>query len=176
MRSKVSSPVLKTGIMGCILKPGKVEVVTYSAKFNKLIEFGAGEGNIPHLLQKGCFSEYMGFDISSVAIDRARRKALDAGLNNCQFEQGDMAKWKGAQSVSLILLSECLYYLNSAEVEKFLLNAMDSLTPNGSILVIIHSATKHADTVDICRRVCNVLDERCVNNGQTFLTLGRKTA
>jgi trans-aconitate methyltransferase len=142
----------------------------------KLIEFGAGEGNLPHLLKKECFSEYVGIDISSVAIERARRKALDAGLNNCQFEQGDMAKWKGAQSVSLIMLSECLYYLNSAEVEKFLLNAMASLTPNGSILVVVHSATKHANTLDICRRVCNVLDERYVNNSRIYLTLGRKSA
>lgn len=138
----------------------------------RLIEFGAGEGALPLSLPRNIYSEYIGFDISTVAVEKAREKAAEAGLTKCRFEQCDMAHWKGGRDVSVAVLEECLYYLTPRETETFLRRCSESLLPNGRILVIVHSAKKHARTLDICRRVCRV-EEEATHGGRTFLVLAK---
>jgi cyclopropane fatty-acyl-phospholipid synthase-like methyltransferase len=140
----------------------------------KLVEFGAGEwGALPLALPKGSFSSYVGYDISEIAVSRARDNVRAAGLTNCQFEQRDMASWEGTSGVSLVVAEECLYYLDPKDAETFLRRCCESLSPGGSILVIVHSAVKHLRTLDTCRRVCTVKDEATID-GRTFITLAGK--
>lgn len=115
----------------------------------------------------------MGYDISEVAIERARKKAVIAVCDNVAFEQCDMARWDGFDRASLILAEECLYYLAATELERFLFRCTRCLTVDGSILVIVHSAIKHARTLDICRSVCLVRDEESIGE-RVFLTLAPK--
>lgn len=141
----------------------------------KLIEFGCGEGDLPHLLPRDSFSEYTGFDISDVAVERATRRAAASGITACHFQQVDMAEWPGSHSVSLILAEECLYYLSPVQAELFLSTCSSSLASVGSILVIVHSARKHATTLEVCRQVCGVREETLIGP-RTFLTLGPRNA
>jgi SAM-dependent methyltransferase len=142
----------------------------------KLLEFGCGEGNLPHLLPEGTYSDYLGIDVSAVAIKTAKERCVQSGKLNCQFQVGDMGKWSGFVSpVSLILVEECLYYLSPPQIEQFLLRCCAGLTREGAILVIVHCATKHAKTLDVCRRVCRVLDEETIDS-RSFLTLTQKSA
>lgn len=135
-----------------------------------LVEFGCGEGELPFLLPPGSFSTYTGYDISAVAIDRATHRARTSGIESMYFIQQDMAKWRGAQAVSLILIEECLYYLSSKECKVFLSTCCDSLVDDGVILVIVHSAAKHARTVSLCRSACKVIDEFHLHS-RVYLTL-----
>ena len=138
----------------------------------RLIEFGCGEGTLLFSLPRSAFSDYTGYDISSVAAKRAQERADQAGLQMVKFEQGDMAEWRGASDVSLILVEECLMYLTTSDAEQFLRRCCDSLSPNGKIVVIVHSATKWAQTLETCRRVCKV-DNETVVGGRTFMVLSR---
>lgn len=147
-----------------------IQRVTELCNGGRLIEFGCGEGNLPMSLPGKSFSDYMGYDISEVAVQRASERARASGLTNCSFEQCDMAKWQGASQASLILAEECLYYLNPSDMEAFLQRCVDSLIPGGTILVIVHSATKHAQTLEICRRVCRVKNEQ-IADGRAYLAL-----
>src|SRR2546430_3291140 len=139
----------------------------------KLIEFGCGEGTLPHQLPPGTFSDYCGFDISDVAIRAAREKARNAGLQRCKFERCDMATWEGSDSASLILAEECIYYLTPARIQHFCRVCSASLLPRGAILIIVHSGTKHARSLEACRSVCTVMDENIID-GRVFLTLAAK--
>ena len=150
--------------------PHTVERVVKLCHGGRLVEFGCGEGTLAPLLPPSCYSEYFGFDISKVAVDRAAEKALAAGMTNCHYEQGDMAKWTGIPGTALILAEECLYYLSPVEVEKFLRRCCECLVPDGHILVIVHSATKHKRTLDVCREVCRVVEEAQVET-RAYLTL-----
>lgn len=141
----------------------------------RLIEFGCGEGELPFMLPPGAFSSYMGYDISTVAIGRARRRAAAAALGNVGFAPCDIARWDGADSASLIVAEECLYYLSPAVLEQFLLRCGRCLASGGAILAIVHSATKHARTLAVCRRVCLVRDEETLGE-RVFLTLVPKPA
>jgi len=139
----------------------------------RMIEFGCGEGNLPLLLPPGSFSDYTGFDISDVAVQTARKLTREKGLANCRFEAGDMAEWTGADPVRLIVAEECVYYLPPPVLERFLKNCCASLDPKGAILVIVHSATKHAESLAVCRSACRVVEEKQIEE-RAYLTLATK--
>jgi len=136
----------------------------------RIIEFGCGEGSLPFLLPSGSYASYLGYDISGLAIRRAQRHASAAGAANVRFAQCDMAQWDGNQSAFLVVLEECLYYLSPDDCAAFLARCSRCLEADGSMLVIVHSATKHQKTLSVCRRVCQVRDEIQLG-GRTYLTL-----
>lgn len=138
----------------------------------RLVEFGCGFGQLPRNLPRGTFSSYVGIDISDCAIREARKRAREAGISGCDFFQGDMASWPGDSSVSLIVVIECLYYLSGKRLNDFLKRCCDSLTPQGAILVVVHSAQKHWKTLRACSRICKVFKEEQVET-RTYLTLVR---
>jgi len=137
-----------------------VSLVAELCRGGKLMEFGCGEGELPHLLPAGSYADYLGVDIADVAVTRARERAAQAGLGHCRFEQGDMAVWNGTSGLSVILVEECLYYLKPEQIEVFLSRAGASLVPGGRIVVVVHSAAKHERTLEVCRRVCRVCEEK----------------
>jgi cyclopropane fatty-acyl-phospholipid synthase-like methyltransferase len=157
---------------GKLRSPHVVNRVMDLCNNGSIIEFGAGEGTLPYSLPINSFSTYTGYDISAVAVMRATERAHEAGLKNCYFEQCDMAQWKGSSDVSLVVLEECIYYLSARKIETFLNRCCESLAPSGHILIIVYSASKHTRSLDVCRRVCKVVDESVIK-GRTFITLAR---
>jgi 2-polyprenyl-3-methyl-5-hydroxy-6-metoxy-1,4-benzoquinol methylase len=153
--------------------PHTIDLVQKYAKGGKIVEFGCGEGNLLRSLAEDCYTEFTGYDISKVAIKRAKKFSNKGSARSINFEQCNMAKWGGANSLSLIILEECLYYLPPIEVEHFLTKCVESLSKDGVILVIVHSASKHAVTLDVCRRCCRVIDELQIDK-RTYLILGKK--
>jgi cyclopropane fatty-acyl-phospholipid synthase-like methyltransferase len=149
-----------------------VEKIVSLSRGEFLIEFGCAEGVLLEELPEGSYSKYQGYDISGVAIELANKKAKENGLSNCAFEQCDMSEWVGYPGASLILLEECLYYLSPAQIKVFLDKCKRSLLPEGVILVVVHSAEKHASTLKECRLAGNVIEE-VVINGRVFITLGK---
>ena len=147
-----------------------IERVAELCKGGRFVEFGCGEGPLLLALPANAFSDYIGYDISQVAVDKGAERAREAGLKNFRFQQCDMAKWNGDSSISLVLAEECLYYLSKIDVERFLRICCESLVPGGSILIIVHDANKHSQTLSICRQNCKVVDESLVK-GRTYLTL-----
>jgi cyclopropane fatty-acyl-phospholipid synthase-like methyltransferase len=147
-----------------------INLVTDLCKGGRLVEFGCGEGPLPRALSANVFSDYIGYDVSQVAVDKATRLACEAGLQNVRFQQCDMSKWKGDSLVSLVLTEESLYYLSASDTEKFLRICRESLVPDGRILVIVHCADKHSKTLAICRKNCRVIDESLIE-GCTYLTM-----
>lgn len=110
--------------------------------------------------------------MSHVAIEAARRAASIAGLTGCDSRTGDIALWPGDSGVDAILADECLYYLSRPKLLILLRNCAASLKPDGQMIVVVHSATKHAETLDACRRAMRVIDEFNLN-GRQYLVLGR---
>ena len=145
-----------------------IQLVTELCEGGAIVEFGCAEGRLPCSLGLGTFSGYTGYDVSEVAIAKAKLRAKSAGVVNCQFEIGDMASWEGCKSASLIVFEECLYYLSKAEVKRILKICSDSLISTGKILVIVHSAKKHRDTLNTCRETCSVMKEIVIED-RTYL-------
>jgi len=150
--------------------PRVIERVVRLARGGRIVEFGCGHGQLARSLPAGSFSSYLGVDISALAVEEAAKRAAKQGLRGCRFEQGDMLTWAGDSGVDLIVLLECLYYAKGAGLERFLDRCIESLSPEGSILVVIHSARKHRRTIDACRAGCRVVREESIGP-RTYLTL-----
>ncbi len=147
-----------------------IAMVSTLCKGGRLVEFGCGEGELPYLLPDDCYTEYWGYDISAVAVGRAAQRAVALGRSDIRFEQMDMAKWPGADSVTLIVVEECLYYLDVSQIESFLSRCVRSLNSEGHVLIVVHSPVKHASTLETCRRCCTVVSER-THGARVYLVL-----
>ncbi|MDA8174666.1 MAG: class I SAM-dependent methyltransferase [Nitrospiraceae bacterium] len=156
-----------------VTSPDLISLVERLSK-GSILEFGCGEGHLPAALQPQYFHRYVGLDISDIAIAKARERTARIGLLNCRFEQADMSKWQGAsEPASLIVLEECLYYLSAVQAEIFLKRCFDCLTPDGSILVVIHDNRKHSKTIEVCKEVCKVTEEK-LNGSRLYLVCKKK--
>ena len=157
------------------IAPETRTLVTELCNGGRLVEFGCSDGVLPVSIPRNQFSDYLGFDISDSAIQQAQERVREAGLTGVTFSVCDMAKWQGGiSSVTLVVVDECLYYLSTAEVEIFLQHCCESLVPGGKILVLIHSGTKHQQTLTTCRRICDVCQETVTGKGRVCLTLAPK--
>jgi trans-aconitate methyltransferase len=137
-----------------------------------LIEFGCGDGNLLKILPADAYSSYTGYDIASVAIERAKENAKLYNWSNCTFAVMDMAEWKYTKDANLILLEECAYYLEHNTLKRFVQRCLDSLTPDGCIVVIVHDAKKHVSTVNVCLSVGKLYKKLMIEN-RCYLILKR---
>jgi cyclopropane fatty-acyl-phospholipid synthase-like methyltransferase len=154
--------------------PHTLMLINKLVEGGRILQFGCGTGDLVHVLPASVYSHYLGIDISSAAIEKARKLADQAGLAKCAFEVGSMESWKGSlDPISLILLEECLYYLNGSAMKEFLVRCYDSLDKNGKLLVIVHDAKKHAKTLEICRNSVYPVSDLSNIEGRTYLTLGK---
>src|SRR6266850_2395498 len=62
-----------------VRSPHTIVTVAALCKGGTLLEFGCGEGELSQMLPPGTFSAYLGIDISEVAVQRAIKRATQAG-------------------------------------------------------------------------------------------------
>src|SRR5271165_6033684 len=61
-----------------------------SANGGSILDLGCGSGNTANELDGNSFGEYIGVDISEVAIDKAQRRTeANDRAHKCRFVQGD---------------------------------------------------------------------------------------
>jgi trans-aconitate methyltransferase len=107
----------------------------------------------------------VGYDISDAACEIANARQLDS----CRFEAVDMAQWPGAKDLSMIIAEECLYYLAAPDLRNFMRRCMDSLTADGTMLVVVHDRLKHAQTLNICRQSAHATEWAVGERGYILL-------
>jgi trans-aconitate methyltransferase len=149
--------------------PVTVAYVERLAKHGAVIELGCGTGTLATTINPQAYSKYIGYDLSEVAIERARAVAAQRCLSKCTFIAGDMATWEGSSDLALIVIEEALMYLPPADQESLLRKCLSSLKPGGYLLVTAHSAEKHRSTLRLCRDICQVVEE--VVEGRVHLVL-----
>lgn len=155
--------------------PHIIRIVKQYGVSNRIVEFGCGEGSLPRAIQDIEYLDYVGYDISDVAIDRAKAGIHEHGLKSCEFLQGDMAAWKGAEGVGLIVAEECINYLSMGALATFLRACNKSLTRDGRMIVVTHSVRKHAMHAIGCCELLELVNWITIE-GRTYLVLRRREA
>lgn len=88
------------------------ELVSHSAQGNTILEYGCAKGENALRLADRCH-QFHGIDISDVAIDVARKRALNSGLKNCSFEVMNAEKLEFDDSTfDLVFGSGILHHLD----------------------------------------------------------------
>lgn len=116
---------------------GRIEALDAAlgpAPLGRVLELGCAEGHLTEKLARR--SNLLALDISSVAIERARRRAPAA-----RFIEGDLLVWEpGAEApFDAIVVAEVLYYLDragvKAEFEELFPRVASWLKPGGRLVM-----------------------------------------
>lgn len=73
-----------------------------------VLDVGCGSGRLRALLTTAAFEQYVGLDISGVAVDHAQRYAYPQS----RFEVTDLTRWNSDERFDIIVFNEVLYYLH----------------------------------------------------------------
>jgi 2-polyprenyl-3-methyl-5-hydroxy-6-metoxy-1,4-benzoquinol methylase len=75
-------------------------------KAPKILDVGCGPGRLLELLTSLQFESYVGIDLSSEAIDKAR----SLGISNATFQVADFEEWTPKEEFNTVIFNESLCY------------------------------------------------------------------
>jgi SAM-dependent methyltransferase len=109
-----------------------------------VLDLGCGSGRLAQLCQPYGFSRYVGADISSAGI----AKAKELGLEGVEFLEADFDTWRPEEKFDAISFNECIGYARDpgATLAAFL----PSLKPGGHFFISHH---RHGNTAAQWRRM-----------------------
>jgi SAM-dependent methyltransferase len=109
-----------------------------------VLDLGCGSGRLAQLCQSYGFPRYLGADISSAGITKAR--AL--GLQGVEFAEADFETWQPGEKFDAISFNECIGYARDpgATLAAFL----PSLNPGGHFFISHH---RHGNTAAQWKRL-----------------------
>lgn len=108
--------------------------------FDEGLEIGCGEGRNTWRIARIC-NRVLAFDISKVAIDRARK---DNTLTNVRFSVFDIVTDAFDSSFDYIFCAETLYYLHLDQLDH-IVEKIISATKRGGIIHLMHSRSLKDD-------------------------------
>jgi 2-polyprenyl-3-methyl-5-hydroxy-6-metoxy-1,4-benzoquinol methylase len=103
------------------------------ARFHRALEVGCSIGVLTHQLAGRC-EHLLAVDAALAPLGEARRRCGD--LAHVEFAQMFVPRQWPEGQFDLILLSEVVYYLDAADVDKLAASAFTSLAPRGSVVLV----------------------------------------
>jgi 2-polyprenyl-3-methyl-5-hydroxy-6-metoxy-1,4-benzoquinol methylase len=104
---------------------------------SKVLELGCGTGWLTILLAQLGVAQIVGRDFSMAQIERAKRAALDAGVEACvRFEVAGPEALEGDERFDVIVMHAFLHHLSSGEIADVLRRAWQGLTSDGRLVVV----------------------------------------
>jgi trans-aconitate methyltransferase len=123
----------------------------------KIVELACGDGSLAAEIDKAACCQYIGYDISRHAIE----KAIGRQLPGCQFHVGTMEEWPGCCECQLVVMEECIYYL-SADDRRVLPNRIaGSIGKEGYLIITVHDHKKYAAVLDDVLSAFRVVESHC---------------
>jgi SAM-dependent methyltransferase len=112
-----------------------------------ILDVGCGEGILRELLRDRGYQRYVGVDLSSVAIEAARRSAAPED----SFVVADAETYAPGETFDAVVLNECLYYFHDPleQAERY----MRMTTPEGALIISMFESPR-------TRAILRVLERR----------------
>lgn len=131
------------------------------ANGGSILDLGCGSGSTANELDSNAFREYIGVDISEVALSKAQQRTAENGRGSkCQFLQGDVVSYEPARKFNVILFRDSIYYIKRPQVKAALNRYGRWLTEGGVFVVRIwNSLGKLREFADVIEDNFDVLDE-----------------
>jgi SAM-dependent methyltransferase len=106
-------------------------------RYRSALEPGCSIGQLTRLLAGRC-DRLFAFDFAAAAIERARDSVQD--LSHVRVEQRSLPGELPDGRFDLIVVSEVLYYLSSADLTETLDGLLQRLEPDGDLVAVHHRA------------------------------------
>ena len=114
-------------------KYGRTLGVLGDRRFASALEVGCSIGTLTHMLAPRCDS-LLGLDIVEEPLQTARARCADQP--QVQFQRMQIPMSWPEQRFDLILFSEVLYFLSTADIDRCVERALASLLPNALIVLV----------------------------------------
>lgn len=112
-----------------------LEKTLLSERYHSILDLGCGRGRHSHNLAKRGY-EVTGIDLSSEAINKAKEKAEELGLQNTQFEVRDMRDPLPQKFDAIVNLFTTFGYFKSDEENATVLDSVTQMLRNEGLFVL----------------------------------------
>jgi SAM-dependent methyltransferase len=110
------------------------------ARGGDILDLGCGPGNTANELAFDAYRNYVGVDISEVALDKARKRTRECGrAEKNSFVSSDFLGYAPAQEFDVILFRESLYHVPYGQVLSILHKYSNHLKQNGVFIVRLYA-------------------------------------
>lgn len=130
-----------------------------------LLILGCGGASVLESLRKEAIGSVLGLDLSSEAVRLANRYAD----RNISFQTGDMVTFQCPRDYDVILFSESLYYVPSAQQEALLKRLAKHLKPGGAVIVTLAQADRYHAIIELIRGRFQVVEDHKFSNSERHL-------
>jgi len=145
------------------------------ARHGDILDLGCGAGRAAIELDRTKYRQYVGVDVSDVALEAARDASARAdrtGQN--QFAQSDIATYTPAGDSDVILFMESLYYIPWRRIAAVLDGYARYLTPRGVFVVRIWTGTdKYTPLVNVIETNFDVIEKQSSIDPQAIVIVFR---
>lgn len=109
-----------------------------------ILDLGCGPGNTANELASTSYREYLGVDVSEVALNKARERSQQSGRSDKnRFVSGDMLSFVPPRQFDIILLRESVYHVAVGEIKELFDRYSQYLTTNGVFIVKLVTAGRY---------------------------------
>lgn len=151
------------------VSPELLALVEQYAGGGRILSLGCGSGSLVVALAPGSYDLFIGVDLASVAIQRARARHLP----KTRFEIADLAEYRTDDVFDLILFEESLYYVPQAHYDQVLNRYQHNLRPGAVFLVTIADPTRFEALLHAIRRNYGIIEDRSFANSRRRLLVFR---
>jgi SAM-dependent methyltransferase len=139
------------------------------AQGGDVLDLGCGPGNTANELVFDAYRNYIGVDISEVALEKARKRTQENGrADKNSFVRSDFLGYAPAQEFDVILFRESLYHVPYGQVPSILEKYSDHLKKNGVFIVRLYAGDMQTDKIkcrvkrklDLIKREFDILESR----------------
>lgn len=109
-------------------------------RYASALEVGCSIGVLTAALAERC-DTLVSIDLAERALAKARERCRK--LSHVRFELAQVPGQWPPGAYDLILLSEVVYYLDAADVERLIAHVRDSLAPGGDVLLVHWTGDTH---------------------------------
>lgn len=134
--------------------------VTAFGHNGRLLEMGCGNGVLTRYLHPQSYSNYIGIDLSTEAIEQAKHSTLEGRIEFCE---GDFDTWNSTDTFDVIVFNECIYYARDPRAT--LERVKQFLSPRGSLIVSMFVHGNHKEMWQRIETRFPALDTTRVENG-----------
>ena len=146
------------------------------ASRGRILDLGCGSGVLAANLEPASYTEYVGVDISDVAIKRARERAQERqGRGECVFVQHDILDYKPSGRFNVILYGDSIYYISARQILPMLKRYSSFLAEDGVFIARIFDVSgKRRDIVETIQGHFTTVESH--PQGQSCTVIFRSTA
>lgn len=101
-----------------------------------ILDLGCGSGSTGNEISENSYSEYVGVDISDVAVGRAEKKTEENGrASKNHYFQSEIFSYVPTQQFDVILLRDSIYYVPHTKI-KVMLERYSNFLKDGAVFVV----------------------------------------